>query len=106
MDAGGQPRPPAAWRPFPQRADSPMSHMNPVVRWLHQLGSPPHFDRLAVRWAPWAFGLGLAMMAAGAYLGLFVVPAASQQGDSFRILYIHVRSAWMCMAMFGLMAIY
>ncbi|HZY32884.1 MAG TPA: heme ABC transporter permease, partial [Rhodanobacter sp.] len=25
--------------------------MNPVVRWFHQLGSPPYFDRFAARWA-------------------------------------------------------
>jgi heme exporter protein C len=35
-----------------------------------------------------------------------VVPADYQQGDSFRILYIHVPSAWMSMAVFGLMACY
>ena len=83
-----------------------MSSMNPVVRWFHQLGSPPYFDRFAARWAPWGFGLGLAMMAVGAYLGLFVAPADYQQGDSFRILYIHVPAAWMSMAMFALMAFY
>src|SRR5690606_9464271 len=96
---------PPSW-PLPQRAHSPMSKMNPVVRWFHQLGSPPYFDRFAARWAPWAFVSGLAMMAVGAYLGLFVVPADYQQGDSFRILYIHVPAAWMSMAMFALMALY
>ena len=35
-----------------------------------------------------------------------MVPADYQQGDSFRILYIHVPSAWMSMAMFALMAVY
>ena len=33
--------------------------MNPVLRWFHQLGSPPYFDRFAARWAPWGYGLGL-----------------------------------------------
>jgi heme exporter protein C len=80
--------------------------MNPVVRWFHQLGSPPYFDRFATRWAPWAYVLGLLMMAWGLYGALFVVPADYQQGDSFRILYIHVPSAWMSMAIFALMAIY
>ena len=80
--------------------------MNPLVRWFHQLGSPPYFDRFAARWAPWAYGLGLLTMAVGIYGALFVVPADYQQMDSFRILYVHVPSAWMSMAVFALMAVY
>jgi len=80
--------------------------MNPVVRWFHQLGSPPYFDRFAKRWTPWAYGLAILVMAYGLYGALFMVPADYQQGDSFRILYIHVPSAWMSMAIFALMAIY
>jgi heme exporter protein C len=80
--------------------------MNPVLRWFHQLGSPPTFDRFAARWAPWAYLAALATMAAGLYGALFVVPADYQQGDSFRILYIHVPSAWMSLFVFALMAFY
>jgi heme exporter protein C len=80
--------------------------MNPVLRWFHQLGSPPAFDRFAARWAPWAFALAVATMAVGLYGALFVVPADYQQGDSFRILYIHVPSAWMSLLVFALMALY
>jgi heme exporter protein C len=80
--------------------------VNPLLRWFHQLGSPPTFDRFAARWAPWAYGLGGAVMLVGLYLALFSVPPDYQQGDSFRILYIHVPSAWMSMAVFALMALY
>ncbi|GAB3383559.1 heme ABC transporter permease [Lysobacter fragariae] len=80
--------------------------MNPIVRWFHQLGSPPYFDRFAARWAPWAYGSGLLVMALGIWWGLFFAPADYQQGDSFRIIYIHVPSAWMSMAVFALMAVY
>jgi heme exporter protein C len=80
--------------------------MNPLLRWFHQLGSPPIFDRFAARWAPWAYALGAAAMLVGLYLALFAVPADYQQGDSFRILYVHVPSAWMSMAVFALMALY
>ncbi len=80
--------------------------MNPLLRWFHQLGSPPTFDRFAARWAPWAYALGAATMLVGLYQALFVVPADYQQGDSFRILYVHVPSAWMSMAVFALMALY
>lgn len=80
--------------------------MNPVLLWFHQLGSPPTFDRFAARWAPVGFGLALLAMAVGLYGALFVVPADYQQGDSFRILYIHVPSAWMSLFVYGLMAVY
>jgi heme exporter protein C len=80
--------------------------MNPLVRWFHQLGSPPTFDRFAMRWAPWCFALGALVMLWGGWQGLFVVPADYQQGDSFRILYIHVPAAWMSMFVFALMAFY
>src|SRR5688500_636163 len=80
--------------------------MNPLLRWFHQLGSPPTFDRFAARWAPWSYALGAALMSVGLYMALFVVPADYQQGDSFRILYVHVPSAWMSMAIFALMALY
>lgn len=80
--------------------------MNPVVRWFHQLGSPPYFDRFAARWAPWSYGLAMLVMAYGLWSALFNVPADYQQGDSFRILYIHVPSAWMSLFVFALMALY
>ena len=80
--------------------------MNPLVRWFHQLGSPPTFDRFAARWAPWAYVLGLLLMLPGLYGALFQVPADYQQGDSFRIFYIHVPSAWMSLAIYALMAFY
>ena len=75
--------------------------MNPLVRWFHQLGSPPYFDRFAARWTPWCYLAALVLFGVGLWQALFVVPADYQQGDSFRILYIHVPSAWMSMFVFG-----
>ena len=83
-----------------------MSKMNPVVRWFHQMGSPPYFDRFAARWAPWCYVTAVLLLGWGLWQALFVVPADYQQGDSFRILYIHVPAAWMSMFIFGLMAVY
>lgn len=80
--------------------------MNPIVRWFHQLGSPPVFDRFAARWTPWAYAAALVVMGWGLWQALFVVPADYQQGDSFRILYIHVPAAWMSLLVFGAMAFY
>ena len=80
--------------------------MNPVVRWFHQLGSPPTFDRFAARWAPWCYAAAVLLLGWGLWQALFVVPSDYQQGDSFRILYIHVPSAWMSRFVFALMAFY
>ncbi|KTF36365.1 heme ABC transporter permease, partial [Xanthomonas vesicatoria] len=80
--------------------------MNVVVRWFHQVASPPIFDRFTARWAPWCYALAVLLLGAGIWQALFAVPADYQQGDSFRILYIHVPSAWMSLFVFGLMAVY
>ncbi len=80
--------------------------MHPLVRWFHQLGSPPYFDRFAARWSPVSYALAVLVMAYGLWGALFQVPADYQQGDSFRILYIHVPAAWMSLFVFGLMAFY
>jgi len=80
--------------------------MQPIVRWFHQLGSPPAFDRFARRWSPIAYLAALPLLALGAWQALFVVPADYQQGDSFRILFVHVPSAWMSLFVFALMALY
>jgi len=79
--------------------------MNRIVLWFHQTGSPPNFDRFAARWTPWAFALALVTMAIGVYGALDSVPADYQQGESFRILYIHVPAAWMSLFIFVVMAI-
>ena len=80
--------------------------MNPLVRWFHQLGSPPYFDRFAARWTPRCYLAAVILLGLGLWQGLFVAPADYQQGDSFRILYIHVPAAWMSLFVFGLMAFY
>jgi heme exporter protein C len=79
--------------------------VNPVLLWFHRTGSPPIFDRFAARWAPWSFALALLGFAIGIYGALFSVPADYQQGENFRILYIHVPSAWMSLFIFVVMAI-
>jgi len=60
--------------------------------------------RLAGRLAPWLGGLCLICLALGLYLGLVVAPADYEQGDSYRIIYIHVPAAWMSMFVYMVMA--
>lgn len=64
---------------------------------LHRFANPTRFLRLADRIQPWAAGLTLAFMAAGLYFSLLSSPADYQQGETVRIMYIHVPSAWMAM---------
>lgn len=80
--------------------------MTSLLRWLHQLGSPPTFDRFAARVAPLCWLIALPLLGIGIWQALFVVPADYQQGDSARILYIHVPSAWMSLLVFAVMALY
>ena len=78
--------------------------MNRLLLWFHQTGSPPTFDRFADRWTPWAFLIAFLGLAIGMYGALYSVPADYQQGENFRILYIHVPSAWMSLFIFVAMA--
>ena len=73
--------------------------------WFHKLASPPHAYRLLGKMAPW-FGLSsLALIVLAAWWGLFKVPPDYQQGDAFRILYVHAPSAWMSMFAYVVMAV-
>jgi heme exporter protein C len=75
------------------------------MRWFHQLGSPPYFYRFAGKLIPWLGGLCLVLMVVGLYLGLIVAPTDYQQGESYRIIYIHVPSAWMSLFIYMVMAV-
>jgi len=81
------------------------SVLSRIILWFNQTGSPPNFDRFAARWTPWAFGFAVVAMALGAWGALATVPADYQQGENFRILYIHVPCAWMSLFVFVAMAI-
>lgn len=78
--------------------------MNPLVLWFHKLGSPPYFYRFAGRCLPWLYALAIVSAAIGLYGGLVVAPADYQQGDSFRIMYVHVPCAWMGLFAYAFMA--
>ncbi len=78
--------------------------MNRLVLWFHKFGSPPYFYRVAGRWVPWLYAIAFALGAWGFYGGLFIAPADYQQGESFRIMYVHVPCAWMSLFAYGFMA--
>jgi heme exporter protein C len=64
---------------------------------MHALANPARFLKLARPATGWCLWLGLLLVAAGTYGGLFVTPPDYLQGDAARILYIHVPTAWLGM---------
>lgn len=73
--------------------------------WFHRLGSPPYIYRLAGRLTPW-FGWIAAVLLLGALFdGLVLAPPDYQQGDGFRIIYVHVPTAWLSLMIYTWMAV-
>lgn len=71
--------------------------------WL-RLASPQVFYPIAGRMVP-VFGVLAALFAAaGLYIAFFVAPTDFQQGESYRIIFIHVPAAWMSMFLYLMMA--
>ena len=76
-----------------------------MFKWFHKFGSPPHFYRLAGSWLPWLTALFALLVVSGLYGGLVLAPADYQQGDSYRIIFVHVPAAWMSLFVYVLMAV-
>ena len=72
---------------------------------LHRFANPTRFLRIASVVQPWMAWATVLLGGAGLYLGLFNSPADYQQGNSVRIMYVHVPSAWMAMFCYSSMAI-
>jgi len=75
-----------------------------MFRWFHRLGSLKNFYRLIEIINPWLALLCGGLLAVGLYRGLFVAPADYEQGESYRIIFVHVPSAWMSMFIYMVMA--
>jgi len=73
--------------------------------WFHKLGSPKYFYRLARRLTPWFGGVTVLLLVVGLYWGLVVAPPDYQQGESYRIIFVHVPAAWMSMFIWMFMAV-
>jgi heme exporter protein C len=71
---------------------------------LYKLASPPSFERMAGRLVPWLSVISALLFAYGLIGGLFLAPADYQQGDAFRIIYVHVPCAAMSLAIYVIMA--
>jgi heme exporter protein C len=67
------------------------------------LANPTRFLSLVDRLVPWLTVATLALLGVGLYLSLFVAPPDYQQGETVKIMFIHVPAAWL--GMFGYMLI-
>ena len=72
---------------------------------ITELANPTRFLGYSGRILPWLTGGAVITLAIGLYLSFFVAPADYQQGDSVRIMFIHVPSAWLAMFCYSMMAI-
>ena len=71
---------------------------------LWKYASPQSFYPLACKLSPWFLGLAAILAAIGLYIGFFIAPTDFQQGESYRIIFLHVPAAWMSMFIYVVMA--
>jgi heme exporter protein C len=71
---------------------------------FHKLASPKFFYALSGQLIPWFGWSCVLLMVGGLYGGLVLAPPDYQQGESYRIIYIHVPSAWMSLFIYVVMA--
>ncbi|WP_367274427.1 heme ABC transporter permease CcmC [uncultured Legionella sp.] len=72
-------------------------------KFLYQLASPKTFYSLSGRVIPWFAASALFTLLVGIVWGLVFAPPDYQQGDAFRIIYVHVPSAFLSMALYAWM---
>jgi len=72
--------------------------------WFHKLGSPKWFYDISGRWLPWLGAAAALLIGVGTLWGLAFAPADYQQGDSFRIIYIHVPAAILAQSCYMMLA--
>lgn len=78
---------------------------NALVMFIHKLGSPPWFYDFTGKFIPWLWLIFIALAGWALYLGLVKGPADYLQGESVRIIYLHVPAAWLSMLIYASMAV-
>lgn len=71
---------------------------------MRNLANPSNFLALAGAAMPWLAGLTVLLFAVGLYMTFFLAPPDYQQGETVKIMFIHVPSAWLAMACYTLIA--
>jgi heme exporter protein C len=72
---------------------------------MHRFANPARFLRLAAALESWLVGALAILLAVGLYLALAASPPDYQQGETVRIMYVHVPSAWMAMFVYSCLAV-
>ncbi|WP_168394233.1 heme ABC transporter permease [Erwinia amylovora] len=75
-----------------------------MLKWIHQLGKPERLYRLCGRLLPWFVIPGVAALLLGWAWGFGFAPSDYQQGNSYRIIYVHVPAAIWSMGIYVSMA--
>ncbi len=73
--------------------------------WFYKLASPPYVYRTAAALTPWLMTVAVIAIVCGLIGGLALAPPDYQQGDAFRIIYVHVPSAYMSLFCYSAMAL-
>ncbi len=73
--------------------------------WFYKLASPPYVYRTAAALTPWFMTVAVIAIVCGVIGGLGLAPPDYQQGDAFRIIYVHVPSAYMSLFCYTAMAL-
>lgn len=74
-----------------------------LINWF-KFASPQSFYSLAGKLWPWFAASAVALGVVGLWIGFFVAPTDAQQGEAYRIIFVHVASAWMSMVIYCGMA--
>lgn len=74
-------------------------------QWFHRLGSPRWFYYKTEGWLPWLAAASGILLVLGAVWGLAFAPPDYQQGNSYRIIYLHVPAAFLALAGYYIMAV-
>ena len=72
---------------------------------FHKLGSPRWFYDISGKWLPWLAVLAAGLLLTGMVWGLLFAPADFKQGNSYRIIYIHVPASFIALAGYYIMAV-
>lgn len=73
--------------------------------WFYRLASPPSVFRVTGALAPWFLALAMPAIGYGTIAGLAFAPPDYQQGDAFRIIYVHAPAAWLSLMSYTIMAV-
>jgi heme exporter protein C len=71
---------------------------------MHRFANPLRYQRIADAVLPWAAALAVVLTVLGLYLALLVAPPDYQQGEAYRIMFVHVPAAWMALMVYAMMA--